>query len=269
MKTMSETRQSLESINRQLEHLSKEGSGIAGQDVAKVNQLCLERRRCEKNIEALSNALEHLKTVEVERLTVDLGGGHSANSSQTIAPKREQLSAGEVRNFMEKIPPTISELNSQLAAIGGKVHPLWREHMELRQRLLAEKQDDEDCLRLLQQVNEKVKDKQQTVFRDIRAAKKADQTIMSQVGGDSAHFQNISAGVSAKQFLGQTTEASFQAWCQKNASNERPLEQRRAARSQQWIVWMACGVVLNFGLLAWSLRHGTLQRAVSELSPGD
>ena len=258
MKTMSETRHSLERINRQLECLSKEGSGIDDQDVAKVHQLCLEKRRCEKNIEALSHTLAYLKTVEVERITVDLGGAGSANVSQTIAPRLpEQLSASEVRSFMEKIPPTISELKTQLTAIDEMVDPLWREHMELRQRLLTEKQGDEGCLKLLQQVNDKVKDKRQTVFRDIRAAKKANQTIVSQVGGDSAHFQNISAGVKATQFLGQTTEASFQAWCQKVAPNDSPLERSREALSQQWTVWMACGVILNFGLLAWSISHGT------------
>ena len=255
LETIAETKQSLLEVNCQLASFSKEGSAISSDDIPKMDQLYLEKKRCEDDIEALSQVLAILGRVEVEKFDTNRNSTFPVNVTQTnVGGPPKQLTVTELRDFMERIPPTISELKDQLSSIEDKVHPFWHEHMALRQKLLDEKQNDESSLKLLQKVNEKVKDKKQNVFRDISVAQSADQAIISEVG-DLLHCRNINAGARARQCLGQMTGESFQAWCRQGRADV-DLEQKDAFHVERWTLWMIGGVSLNLGLVAWILNHG-------------
>lgn len=252
-RVMADTQQSLHEINLRLDALSKKYPQVSDQEQQEWEKLNAEKTRCKNDLNVFSRVLALLQQVELGKLDSIL---RTPDADQLVRAtldiqSGDRLTVTDIKNFMEKIPQTTSDLKAYIGALENKMRVRFNVNIETRHKLLEEKQTEEHRLNLLSNLQDKAKERGQNVFTEIRAAERSRQTIISTVE-DLLYCKNITAEAGSEQVLGTYTERSFGEYLQSRrtgSSAEQNMYQQDNLYRAPWVAWGSAALVVSIGIL--------------------
>jgi hypothetical protein len=259
---MAETKQHLQEIDLRLQYLSRRGSHIADEDSTEWEQLKNEKVKCENELATFARVLDLLDKVEVDHLNSVLEDRHTYQIVHDAfqMPPEDCMTALDVQKFMEKIPHAMSDLKMRLTSVESKLKSLSPLDLKMQEKLRDDKRIDEHCIDTFMRLTEKAGEKRANVIKDVSAARRSHQIVISTFG-DLIRCENVTAGVGAKQWLGQMSDVSFQLLCQ-NQSLDRSVNSRTGGhegrfQSEKWISWGIPALLIAF--IIWVADRGREQ----------
>lgn len=257
---MADTQKTLCEINSRLEVLAKQHPQSSDQEQRDWDELHVEKARYQSDLDAFSGVIALLEKVDLDSLDTIWKSPETdylVRSTLNVRPG-DRLTTADIRSFMGKIPQAMSDLKEYLGVLENKIRELGKFDIDTRRTFLQEKEVEESRFNLLSGLQDKVKEKRQNVYKEVRAAENARQFLISTVD-DLMFCQDVTAGAASEQLMGTFSDQSFREYLhqRRTTSSDGPkVDQRGIPYNGPWFAWGFAALAANAGLLMWFGNHG-------------
>jgi conjugal transfer/entry exclusion protein len=209
----------LQEIEKKLQNLPSRGDTISDEDAAERERMLEEKDSTKQCLAICAQVFEQVSQVR-PNVFEDISAAKDAHQVDIstlgglIPAKR--VTAKVLEEFQDRLTSTTSELNENLQKINIRLQRLsssgtrvLEEDTTERKRVQEEIDSIKQCLAICTQASEKADHVRTNVFEDVSAAKDAHQLIISTLG-DLILAKQVTAGLGADQWLGQTSDATIQ-----------------------------------------------------------